>query len=185
MYREMSIEDKIGPFNPNLPVLNISECDHVVRMNGGSKDGLKIKSSTSIKHIRNRKKSRSDSVIKTLKTQNKSKGKEKRKKLKKQRIDSQHPEPVNQNNGGTTVDSDDESGRIIARNVEELLSDDSFSPRYKEKHATDMLMVFNRNDSTSCSTLEKEAIEQYENVDDTSDMNFNLLEIQARQQYEM
>lgn len=154
-------------------------------MNNGSKDGLKTNESSSIKHIIHKKKSRSHLAIKHLKTQrtqNEVRGKEKRAKVRKRRKRSQQ----DQINGGLTADSDDESGRIIERNIDDLLSDDNFSPRYQEKHLSDMRTVFrkslNRNGSTS--TLEKEAIEQYENVDDAGDVNINFLEVQARQQYE-
>lgn len=177
LFKEICKEDKIGPFNPNLPVLNISECNHAVRINNISKDGLKMKKSRShlaIKHL------------KTQKTQNEVKEKEKRAKVRKRRKHSQHTEHRDQSNGKLAADSDDDSGKFIERNIEDLLSDDNFSPRYKDKHnMSDMCTVFrislNRNGSTS--TLEKEAIEQYENVDDAGDIN-NVLEIQARQQYE-
>lgn len=193
LFKEISKEDKIGPFNPNLPVLNISECDPDVRKNSGSKDILKMKSSTSIKHIRNKKKSRSHLAMKTLKTQNEAQEKEKRltAEIKKHRSDCQHPELMNQNTF-ESVDSDDENGKNIAKNIEDLLSDDTFTPRYNARHTSDMFMIFqkssNKNDLITSVTdqfeLEKEAIEQYHNINDAVDTNFNLLEIQARQQYE-
>lgn len=180
LYRQMSKKNNIGPFNPNLPVLNISQC--------GSKDILKIKSSTSNKHIRNKKKSGSHLKIKILKTQNEVKGKESTRKeqIKKRRCDNQHLVQMNLNNGRLTVD---ENSKNIGRNIEDLLSADTFSPRYKKKHASDVFMIFrksfNESDSKTFSTLEKEAMEQYADADDAVDMNFNLLEIQANQQYEL
>lgn len=181
----MSKKNKIGPFNPNLPVLNISE--------SGSKDILKMKSSTSVKRIRNKKKSRSHLKIKIVKSQNEVKGKEnssRKEQMKKRRSDNQHLVQMNVNNNRLTTDySVDENSKNIGENIDDLLSADTFSPRYKEKHASDVFMIFrkslNGNDLTTFSSLEleREAIEQY--AGDAVDMNFNLLEIQENQQYEL
>lgn len=161
LFKEMSKEGKIGPFNPNLPVLNISECDKVVRISSGTS-----KTSASLKRICSKRKSRS-------RTQIEGKGRRRKSTVKKrqctrstrQLIEIKLPE-----------DCVGENEKEIERNIEDLLSDDTFSPRYRAKQTPDMLVIFrkpsNRNDSTIFTTLEKEAIEQYESIDDALDMNF-------------
>ncbi len=169
LYKEMSKEDKIGPFNPNLPVLNISKCDDVLRRKSGSKDIFKSISPSSIKHMRNKKKSHQQSQIEA-------KGK------RKQSVSNVAATMKITSNAVNEL-TDDESTKDIVQNIESLLSNDTFSPRYKERHltlTTDPSIIFrdsiNRSDSTIYKKLEKEAIEQYENIDDPVDMNFNLLE---------
>lgn len=178
LLKEISKTDRIGPFNPNLPVLNISECNKIVRKIS-SKDLLKKKSSTSTKHIRNKKVSLSHIATKPLKPQNESLGNEKRFKAKLK--NRRNPEPVTEIKKRFADDFEDEIGKNIARNLEELLSDDTFTPRYESKHKSDVFMIFQK--TLNSDQLEREAIEQYQNIDDTADMNFNLLESQARQQY--
>ncbi|XP_037043158.1 uncharacterized protein LOC119079381 isoform X3 [Bradysia coprophila] len=144
LFKEMSKDCKIAPFNPNLPVLNISECDKVVRMS--SKPNDIFKTSASPKRICSKRKSRSRTQIEFK-------------------------------------DDDDENVKEMERSIDDLLSDDTFSPRYKAKHTSDMLVIFRKSpkkrNSTDFKTLEKEAIEQYESIDDALDMDFNLLEIKS------
>lgn len=181
LFKEISKTDRIGPFNPNLPVLNISECDKIVRKSNSTKDILKKKSST--KHIRNKKVSQI--AIKTKKPQNEPLGKDKRfkAKLKKCRKRGSFPQPIIENKDRLDDDDfNDEVGKNIARNLENLLCDDTFTPRYESKHKSDMFMIFQK--SLNSDQLEMEAIEQYQNMDNITDINFNLLESQARHQYE-
>lgn len=195
LYKEISKEDKIGPFNPNLPILNISECRPIVKIISGSKDLVKMKSATNTKHIRNKKrKSHSHLALKTLKTQKEAQGKEKRSKAETKKLRSVEPmippKPMSRNK--SPHDADDENGKNIARNIEDLLSEDTFTPRYNAKRTSEVFMIFqksfNENDLITSGNdeikLEKEAIEQYQHTNDNVDMNFNLLEMQARQQYE-
>lgn len=190
LYKEISKTDKIAPFNPNLPVLNISECNQVVGINHSPKDFLKKKSSTTTKRIRKKKGLLTHKAFKTLETQNEVHGREKesRRQMKKRPNDDPSPEPINRSKKSLVDEFDDEMGKQIARNLEDILSDDTFTPRYKSTHASDMFMIFqkvNRNElptSKSDCQLKREDIEQ--NEDDSVETKFSLLEIQARQQYE-
>lgn len=177
LYKETSKDDKIGPFNPNLPVLNISKCDDTVRTKSKSKDIFKTKSSTRSSRRKENKKSRSRTQIEI-----KPKGNESITPLNIScDKDSICCAPRNPIKSTLTDDCDDDIGKSIVESIENLLIDDTFSPRYKAKHASDMFLIFRksirRNDSTSMifNMLEKEAIEQYDNIDDVDDMNFNIL----------
>lgn len=167
LFKEMSKEDKIGPFNPNLPVLNISECDQIERTSSEPKDFLKA--SACVKRICSKRKSKS-------RTQIEFKGRRKKSiSGKSQCSRSARQIKIELRSDGC----EDENGKGIERNIEDLLSDDTFSPRYKAKHTSGMFVIYkklpNGNDSIIFSTLEKEAIEQYENGDSGAvDMNFNL-----------
>ncbi|XP_037043156.1 uncharacterized protein LOC119079381 isoform X1 [Bradysia coprophila] len=170
LFKEMSKDCKIAPFNPNLPVLNISECDKVVRMS--SKPNDIFKTSASPKRICSKRKSRS-------RTQIEFKGRRKKSIVKK----SQCTQSTRQSKIKLPEDDDDENVKEMERSIDDLLSDDTFSPRYKAKHTSDMLVIFRKSpkkrNSTDFKTLEKEAIEQYESIDDALDMDFNLLEIKS------
>lgn len=200
LHKQISKSDKIAPFNPNLPVLNISECDKVaLRMGNSPMEKLKKKSSTSTKHIRNKKGPLAHKSLKIFKSQNEARGSEKilRKTLKRCNLKiKESPSPSSKQTNVVTKNSfvddfDDEFGKIIAKNLEDLLDNDSFTPRYESKHTSDMFLIFqkplNENDVTASSSdaqLEREAIDQYQNSEESMDMQFNLLEIQAKQQYE-
>lgn len=172
LYKDISKEDKIAPFNPNLPVLNISGCNDVVRLKSLAQNIFKSPNM----QTRNKKKSQSRTQIEV-----KAKGK---KLIGAGNIGDNLHCCLSWNritNCATDQsDSDDDSGKQIAENIENLFNDDTFSPRYKAKHSSDLHKIcretVRKTDSTIFNTLEKEAIEQYDSVDDDIDMNFNLLE---------